>query len=160
MAKNSEPPALSPNLPGRDCCALTPATLPPGTLTSGRSSQTILIVEDDPVVNEFLQEVLSSFGFQVLIAMDGEQGLSLFEAEKDEISCVILDFGLPGMHASRVLSRMREIKTQVKILLSSGYASSDISADISFDTVDGFIPKPYNSSFLLQELERVCQVRK
>lgn len=150
MARNSEPPILSPNSPGRDCC----------TLLSGTSSQTILIVEDDPVVNEFLQEVLSSFGFQVLIAMDGEQGLSLFEAEKEGIFCVILDFGLPGMHASRVLSRMREINTQVKILLSSGYAPSDINEDISLDSVDGFIPKPYNSSFLLRELERVCQLRR
>jgi len=122
--------------------------------SSGERSS-ILIVEDDPATIDFLSEVLVASGFQVHVAACGEDGVSIFEDENKNILCIILDFGLPGMHPTRVLSKFREINAYVKVILASGYPAGDIQKELEFDSIDGFISKPFDPSDLLEEIGRV-----
>jgi DNA-binding response OmpR family regulator len=63
--------------------------------------------------------ILERSGYQVLTALDGKSGLSLFESQP--VEAVILDYALPGMHGGEVAALMRERKPQVPILLLSAY---------------------------------------
>ncbi len=122
------------------------------TMSSGT---TVLIVEDDEFVREVLADIVSSFGFTVALAADGADAIDEYERAADDIDCIILDYDIPGTHSSRVVSHIRGINSSVKILLSSGYPETHVSGSFPLESVDGFIPKPYNTIMLKSELERI-----
>jgi CheY-like chemotaxis protein len=84
--------------------------------TSGRL---VLCVDDEAVGLQVRRIILERSGYQVLTALDGKSGLSLFESQP--VEAVILDYALPGMHGGEVAALMRERKPQVPILLLSAY---------------------------------------
>ena len=98
----------------------------------GRGKQ-VLIVEDDRVIIELIQDIVSSLGFGVVVAENAAEALAEYEECADSAVCVILDYGIPGMDASRLLYRMKEINGHVKVLLSSGYSPSFIGRDFRSD---------------------------
>jgi CheY-like chemotaxis protein len=117
----------------------------------------VLVVEDDPVILELLQDVLSNGGFRVLIAKNAADGLALFRSHAETTVCVILDYGIPGMHASRLLERFLEVDQEVKVILSSGYPQNFIGEDFPLDKIAGFMAKPYDPQVLISELENLGQ---
>ena len=119
------------------------------------SGKQILVVEDDFNVVELIRDIVALLGFEVIVAENAEQALDKFEQCSDSALCVILDYGIPGMDASRLLSRLREIDAKVKVLLSSGYSRSFIAKEFPLESVDGFIPKPYEPQLLVEALNKV-----
>lgn len=117
----------------------------------------VLVIEDDRVIVELIQDIVSSLGFGVVVAENAAEALTEFEDCSKSAVCVILDYGIPGMDASRLLSRMKEIDSNVKVLLSSGYSRSFISKDFPLDSVSAFIPKPYEPRLLVEALMRVVR---
>ena len=115
----------------------------------------VLVVEDDPVILELLQDAISNTGCKVLIAKNAADGLALYQHYVDSTYCVILDYGIPGMHASRLLDRFMEIDPEVKVILSSGYPQNFIGEDFPLDKIAGFMAKPYDPQVLLSELARI-----
>jgi len=124
----------------------------PSASAADRVERSVLVVEDDPMVAEVLFDLLSSLGYSVLSASDGNDAVSLYRAAHDDVDCIILDFDLPGLHSSRVLRRLLEIDRNVRVLLSSGYSQSDIRGAFPLDRVDAFIPKPFDPEMLISEL--------
>lgn len=114
-----------------------------------------LVIEDDEAVVELLQSVLVAAGFDVIAAENAVDGLSLYRRYSNSTLCVILDYGIPGMHAARLLQRFREIDEGVKVILSSGYPQQFIREDFPLDRIAGFIPKPYMPQTLLGELSKL-----
>ncbi|MBP9838403.1 MAG: response regulator [Proteobacteria bacterium] len=115
----------------------------------------VLLIEDDIIVIELLQEVLISAGFKVLISRNAVEGLSLFLANKEKIICVVLDYGIPGMHPSRLLERLCEIDSEAKVILSSGYSQNFILEDFPLDKIQAFLAKPYDPMSLVREVQGI-----
>ncbi|MFN8389508.1 MAG: response regulator [Bdellovibrionota bacterium] len=122
--------------------------------------QHVLVVEDDPIILELLQDVLSNAGFKVLIAKNASDGLALFQNYADSTFCVILDYGIPGMHASRLLERFVEVDGDVRVILSSGYPQNFIGEDFPLERIAGFMAKPYDPQILISELARLKSEQK
>lgn len=117
----------------------------------------VLIVEDDQVVVELIQDIVTSLGFGVLVADNACDALEELEKFSDSAVAVILDYSIPGMDASRLLSRMKEINKDVKIVLSSGYSQSFIGKEFPLDSVAAFIAKPYEPQHLVDQLMKVVK---
>lgn len=115
----------------------------------------ILLIEDDVMILEILHEVLTQADYTVLFARNAEDGLELFSQNRKNIFCVILDYEIPGMHASRLLEKISEIDSDVKIVISSGYAQNIISEETSSANISCFLAKPYDPMSLLNELKRL-----
>jgi two-component system cell cycle sensor histidine kinase/response regulator CckA len=90
-----------------------------GSLLTG--TETILLVEDNPLVLEFGRSALERLGYQVLTAQDGAEALEVFEARHDEIALVILDVVMPTMGGHEVARAVRHRKPSVAVLLTTGY---------------------------------------
>lgn len=117
-----------------------------------QNSHLVLCVDDELVGLKVRKILLERAGYQVLTAVDGTSGLSLFEAEP--IEAVVLDYSMPGMHGGEVASRMRRIKPNVPILLLSAYIGLPIEVT---SLVDLYMTKGEGAPVLLQKLESLLQ---
>jgi PAS domain S-box-containing protein len=117
-------------------------------------SGTILVVDDEPMVLAFVEEGLKRLGYQVLTAMDGRQACEVYSSHSQQIDMVLLDMVMPGTTGLEACRRLREINPNVKVILSSGYTSSEVVREARLAGAVGFIGKPYSLEELSSALRR------
>ncbi len=83
-----------------------------------KSQPVVLSIDDDQFVRESLANFLEDFGFAVLQARDGEEGLEVFAANRPDM--VLVDLRMPRMDGLQVLARVREISPETPIMVVSG----------------------------------------
>jgi CheY-like chemotaxis protein len=104
----------------------------------------ILCIDDDEDVLECEKEFLESFGYTVLTALSGGEGLKL--ADKHPVDVVIVDYFMPEMNGPEVAVEVRRVKPQARIILLSGAVDVPEQA---LNRVDAFVPKDRLASQLL-----------
>ena len=115
---------------------------------------TILVVDDEPSVLDFVQETLSVHGWNVLVASDGKQALKQIEDYKDQIRCLLLDVVMPEFGAAGVLSQLKEREITMPVVLMSGFSQTQLRDDFKSETqVVEIIEKPFRIESLVQALE-------
>jgi len=112
----------------------------------------ILVIEDEPEVAEMASEVLAEEGYKIIIARDGFEALRIYEKAGKQIGLVILDYFLPVMDGDAVFDELRGINPNVNVVLSSGFAEQSKIASMLEQGLRGFIPKPYTSQKLLEQV--------
>ena len=105
--------------------------------------ETILLVEDDPSIREVLHEVLQECGYTVLIAGDGEESLTVFEAHASSIALVIADIMMPKMKGKQFQEHIRRQRPDIKVLIVSGYEETDLKRRDLLDPRSAFLEKPF-----------------
>jgi two-component system, cell cycle sensor histidine kinase and response regulator CckA len=110
----------------------------------------VLVVDDEPAVRALACEVLGRHTMLCLTAIDGYDAMRQFEAHANEITAVLLDLTMPGLDGSEVLARLREMKPNVKVILSSGFDANDVSAGLGGNRPSGFLRKPYSPAELIR----------
>jgi len=116
---------------------------------------TILLVDDDPFIRDVASEMLRQVGFQVLTAANGLEGLKVFKIHGKKIACVILDLTMPEMDGEEAFLELREMQSDVRVILSSGYNEQEATKRFVGRGLAGFIQKPYTMKGLRSELQRV-----
>ncbi|MEI6702665.1 MAG: PAS domain S-box protein [Deltaproteobacteria bacterium] len=128
-----------------------------------RGSGTILLVEDEDEVRHIAKALLKNFGFTVLEAVNGKEGLELYQKNASEISLVLTDMGMPVMDGYEMFHKLKSLNPELPIIISSGYGDTEVSSRIGSDNIAGLISKPYNPDQLREVLKRVvggCFVEK
>jgi hypothetical protein len=87
------------------------------------SGETVLVVEDEPIVRGVILEMLQDQGFRTLEAVDGPSGLRLLRS-RARIDLLVTDVGLPGLTGRQLADQARETRPGLKILFMTGYAES------------------------------------
>ncbi len=120
-----------------------------------RGSETILIVEDEPTVREFIVEVLRSHGYQTIAAESGPQALERWAQNRGKIDLLLTDMVMPGGLTGRQVSeRLLAEDPALKVLYSSGYSAGMAGKDVAVLKEKNFLPKPYCPTKLLEILRR------
>ncbi len=105
---------------------------------------TILVVDDEEMVLEVSCALFEKLGFNVLRAESGRKAVEVFKAHADAIDLVILDMIMPQMSGGEVFDTLKDLKSDVKVLLSSGYALDGQAEEILARGCQGFIQKPFD----------------
>ena len=116
---------------------------------------TVLVVDDDPVIQKLLQVNFEMEGYSVITAGDGEEGLRRAQAERPDI--VLLDIMMPKMNGLEVAAALKaddETAGIPVILLSAKAQSSDVQAGMEAGA-DDYITKPFDP---LELLDRVREL--
>jgi two-component system cell cycle sensor histidine kinase/response regulator CckA len=122
-----------------------------------RGHETVLLVDDEPMIIEIGEALLTKLGYRVVTAGNGEEAVKLFQRNDAAIDLVILDMIMPGMDGSQVFKHIREICPTVPVLLSSGYALSGKAEQIMKSGCNGFIQKPFKVSELSQKIRHTLE---
>jgi len=124
-----------------------------GKLIEGKG--TVLLVDDEEMVLDAGGQMLKHLGYEVLLAGDGQEALELYKNNQDKIDLVLLDMVMPVMGGGKTFDRMKEINTNVKVLLSSGYSIEGEAKEILKRGCDAFIQKPFKLDQLSQEIRDI-----
>jgi len=111
-------------------------------------SERILIIEDDPEIQELLKHTFAREGWTLVQAQTGEDGLKCLR--KEGADCVLLDIMLPGMDGFKVLKKIREeeeYKSLPVILCTARGEEADIIAGLELGA-DDYVVKPYSPRIL------------
>lgn len=112
----------------------------------------ILIIEDDPDIQEMLAFALAPEGWKLLMATSGEEGLSLLKSAA--VDCIILDIMLPDMDGFKALKKIRgdpHLKGRPVILATAKGEESDIVAGLELGA-DDYVVKPYSLKVLIARI--------
>ena len=118
-----------------------------------RGTGTILVVDDEEMVRRAAGAMLEQYGYTVLLAQDGQRAIDLFRRVGDQISLVLLDLTMPVMSGEETLRQLKNIRPEVRVVLSSGYNEIEAVQHFSGKGLNGFIQKPYTSSQLAEKMK-------
>jgi PAS domain S-box-containing protein len=95
-----------------------------------RGHEIILLIDDEEMILEVSKDILKQLGYEVLFAKSGKEAIDIFKKHKDIIDLVILDMIMPDMSGGETYDALKEIKTDVKVLLSTGYSMNGQATSI------------------------------
>ena len=109
----------------------------------------VLVADDEAVVRRAARRALERAGHEVVEAVDGREAVAVFRAHADRVGCVLLDLTMPGLGGEAALAAIREVRADVPVVLTSGWADQD-EAPVAGDR-DGvtFLPKPFGPGELV-----------
>ncbi|MCL2764695.1 MAG: response regulator transcription factor [Treponema sp.] len=113
------------------------------------SKAVILIIEDDPAIQELLSHAMSREGWKLLQVKTGEEGIKILKSRT--VNCILLDIMLPGMDGFKVLKKIKEIsqcKNIPVIMTTAKGEESDIVTGLELGA-DDYVIKPYSPKVLI-----------
>jgi len=110
--------------------------------------ETVLLVDDEDNIIQVTKEMLERMGYEVLVARNGNEALDVIKGNPQRVDLLILDMIMPGLSGGKTFDRAREIRGDLKVLLSSGYSINGEAEEILQRGCDGFIQKPYTMNEL------------
>ena len=125
----------------------------PSGLVCGRG--TVLLVDDENEVRVTAGRMLERMGFTVLTASDGREAIDIFRANSHKILLVLLDMTMPHMSGDETFSELRRIRSEIRVILSSGYSEQDAISRFQSNGLAGFIQKPYRFKDLREKIKSV-----
>jgi len=118
-------------------------------------SETILLVEDEKIISQAVSVLLDSYGYTVITAFDGIEAIEAFERSRDTISLVIMDIGLPKLSGWEVYEKIKSLRTNVKVIMASGYLDPKTKSEKRLNGSEEFIKKPYDPEELLFAIRKM-----
>jgi PAS domain S-box-containing protein len=119
-----------------------------------RGSGTVLVVDDEEIIRSSARNVLELFGYRVIMAEDGQQAVRIYEQRAGEIDIVLLDLLMPHMGGETAYGRLRLVRPDVRVVLTSGHSDTEAQARFTGKALAGFIKKPYTAVELALEIKR------
>ncbi len=113
---------------------------------------TILVIDDEKPILSMFELFLGTYGYTVLTAENGEQGLDIFARERPPI--VLTDIKMPGMDGLEVLKRIKEINPLTEVIVITGHGDIDIAVKALNLNATDFINKPIEDNALDAALSR------
>lgn len=123
----------------------------PRRVEASGGNETLLLIDDEELVRRALRNVLESAGYRVLEAACGQDGLALFERERQDISLVLLDRSMPEMSGETVLRHLLELGVTAPVMFVTGHQGG-------IDEACGAVrvlPKPVDRETLLLAVREV-----
>lgn len=116
------------------------------------SGETILIVEDEAPLRDFVESTLKDSGYNVLSASDGIEGAEVYARNQNRVDLILLDMGLPKMTGGELLSVLKKLDPEVRVIAASGYLEPELKVEIFEQGAVDFLSKPYMASEMLKKI--------
>jgi signal transduction histidine kinase/CheY-like chemotaxis protein len=125
-----------------------------------RGSETILLVEDDPKLRVLAVRVLKKYGYDVLVAADGNEALAIASDPQTLIDAVVTDVVMPGMNGRELVEKLLGTRPGMPSLLMSGYADDEILRRGVLQGNTEFLQKPFTPEQLVRKVRAVLDSRR
>ncbi len=107
-----------------------------------RGKGCILLIDDEPIINETTSKLLREPGYTVLMTENGREGLELYKTKHKKINLILLDMIMPVMNGYDTFKEVKKVNPNAKILLTSGFAQDAGINELILEGACGFMEKP------------------
>ena len=114
--------------------------------------QTILVVEDEPVVREFIGAILKRYQYDVVMAPNGSEALELCGRADAQIAAAIIDLVMPDMGWDKLLPLLETVQPNAKIVLTSGFSEGRAHEPDAY-----FLQKPFTVKQIIDAVEKAIE---
>jgi PAS domain S-box-containing protein len=121
--------------------------------------ETILVVEDEPLILELADEILSRLGYRVLTANSPDEAIRVAREYGDTIHLLLTDVVMPGMNGPDLVNKLGDFCPEIRILYMSGYTEDTIARHGVLDEGVHFIQKPFSLQPLSEKIREVLDRR-
>jgi CheY-like chemotaxis protein/two-component sensor histidine kinase len=135
------------------------ATKPTPHVVTERSveGETVLVVDDEQIVRRSAKAMLERYGYSVVMAENGREAVELFRVLADKIAMVLLDMTMPVMGGEETFRELKQIRGDVRVVLSSGYNEAEAVRRFTGKGLAGFLQKPYSAVTLAEKVLSVLR---
>ncbi len=120
-----------------------------------KGTGTILLVDDEDQIRFLGKTMLEKLGYKVILAEDGEKAISHYIRDEEKINLVILDMVMPKMTGSATFKKLKEINSEIKVVIASGFSREGKISEIIKEGVKGYIQKPFRMHELSKEIQSI-----
>ncbi len=114
----------------------------------------LLVVDGEELTRDMARLTLEGCGYTVQLASDGSAAMAGFAGDPVGFAAVLLDMGTPGINTAEVLERMREIRPDVRVVLSGRQSELEALAQSGHRRPAGFVEKPYTATALARKIKQ------
>jgi CheY-like chemotaxis protein len=115
--------------------------------------ETILVVEDEPILREMAVELLRDFGYEIAAVGSGVEALTVWKERGGAFDLLLTDMILPeGMSGLELASKLGAQKAGLKTIFISGYGLDDVGSETVRQLQGRFLQKPYSSKTLARAI--------
>lgn len=115
---------------------------------SNNGSETVLIVDDDPLTSQIGRDILERQGYRVMMAENGREAIEIYSDYHDQINLVLLDVIMPDLNGDQVFPELKKRNPNIVVIVASGYnVNRQITTMLNNGCVD-FVQKPFQSQTL------------
>jgi len=132
----------------------------PALQPAPHGGETILLVEDEPVVRDLIRQVLHATGYEVVEATTGEQALHVSSAHRGPIHLLVADVVLPGLSGPEVAAQLVSARPDIQLIYISGYAPETVQRYGISDKHCLFLQKPFTPTTLLAHVRQALDTAK
>ena len=147
-----------PRLEPEPSLAAEPASVPSSSQSRG-GSETILLVEDEPLVLELAHCTLEQLGYQVVSCAGADEALRKCSEYQQPFDLLVTDVVMPRMNGKELAARVRSLRPGISVLFSSGYSEDIIARQGVLDAGLHFIGKPYRPGELAAKVRGILDQR-
>jgi len=109
-------------------------------------TETILFVDDEEVITNMMQQILERLGYRVEAKLNPKEALDLFQSKPDSFDIVITDMTMPQMTGAKFAEKLKEIRSDIPIILSTGHSSLIDEDKAKQSGISGYVMKPVSMS--------------
>lgn len=120
-------------------------------------NETVLLVEDDPDLRYLMSEILTDYGYTVISASDGKEGLRLFHQHDTHIALIISDMMTPQMGGRELRERVLQSNPNTPFLFISGYSADQFRSDFVPGKDMHFLQKPFDLDELAKHVRELLE---
>ncbi|MGA9780363.1 MAG: ATP-binding protein [Verrucomicrobiia bacterium] len=122
----------------------------------GGGTETILIVEDEPILREMARDILSGYGYRIFEACSGREALNTWQQKSDEIDLLLTDMVMPeGVSGAELARQLLANHPHLKIVFTSGYTANEVNTRLLMKMKARYLQKPYTHADLAKTV-REC----
>jgi two-component system, cell cycle sensor histidine kinase and response regulator CckA len=126
----------------------------PQPVTPG-GHETVLLVEDEPLVSSRVARVLRQRGFEVLVTANGREALALMTQRAQPVDLVLTDVVMPEMNGRELVEKLRQRWADIRVLYMSGYPAEVIAQHGVLEAGIAFIEKPFYTDQIVAKIREV-----
>jgi hemerythrin-like metal-binding protein len=121
------------------------------------TSETILVVQDDPQVREITSRALQAAGYRVIAAAGGEAALGAMARHGEELDLLVADLSTPGMDGRELAEKLRGDRPDLRVLYLAGYTQDVLPRPGVIDAGIEILRRPFTEAHLQERVRRVLE---
>jgi CheY-like chemotaxis protein len=116
------------------------------------NGELVLVIDDEAAIRQVIRRTLEAFGYRVVTAEGGSEGLSIYAQRQAEIGAVITDMMMPAMSGVATINALLQVNANVRIIVLTGFATEAQKEAAMAAGATEFLAKPFTIEKLLETL--------